>query len=105
MGWEGSRRQIPAPRYTNRIRRVSGGKAAKDVEARSIVNRACVNAAGVGGKWLFLSGEICPSSVVVNDRGGALVGDGGVWMGQKSAEVVVPAGISVIGWEGPNVGN
>jgi len=53
-----------------------------------------VNAAGVGGKWSFLSGEVCPGvgcAVVVAAPTVRTARCG--LTGQKSAEVVVPAGI------------
>ena len=53
-----------------------------------------VDAAGVGGNSSFLSGEVCPGAGcgVVVAALAARIGRCGL-TGQKSAEVVVPAGI------------
>ena len=60
-GWEGSPRRNPAPRNTNRV----GGWAVwvsllKKAKPVTINRGRHVDAAGVGGNWSFLSGEICP---------------------------------------------
>jgi len=50
VGWEGSFRQILAPRNTNRIRHAGRGKAATDVEARSTIERSVCKCGGGQGK-------------------------------------------------------
>lgn len=45
--------------YESRRRRVGWGEPAMEGEARHYQDGQCVDAAGVEGKWLFLSGEAC----------------------------------------------
>jgi hypothetical protein len=70
------------------------GEPAQEGKARHHQQGRHVEAAGVGGKWSFLSGEVCLGV------GGAVVAAAPTapavrreLTGQKSAEVVVPAGI------------
>jgi hypothetical protein len=70
------------------------GEPAQEGKARHHQQGRHVDAAGVGGNWSFLSGEICLGvgcAVVVAAPTARTVRCG--LTGQKSAEVVVPAGI------------
>ena len=76
------------------MRRGDLGEPAQEGEARHHQQGRHVDAAGVGGNWSFLSGEVCPGvgCAVVAAAPTARAVRGGL-TGQKSAEVVVPAGI------------
>ena len=59
-GWEGSPRQTPGPRNTNRIRRAPLGKVATVTKPDSHPERWNVHAAGMGGRSHVLPREGCP---------------------------------------------
>ena len=69
------------------------GEPALEGEARHHRQGRHAGAAGAGGNWSFLSGEICPGAgcAVVVAAPAARTARWGL-TGQKSAEVVVPAG-------------
>ena len=76
-----------------RMRRGDLGEPAQEGKARHHRQDRHVNAAGGGGKWAFLSGEVCLGvgcAVVAAAPTACIVRCG--LTGQKSAEVVVPAG-------------
>ena len=89
---EGSPRRNPAPRNAiPRRRREVLGEPASCGKARYHREGPHVNAAGVGGKQLFLSGEACPG---VGSNGAPTSSAERRWStGQESAEVVVPVGM------------
>ena len=72
-GWEGSPRQNPDPRNTNRMKAFTAGRGCLQTRTRQSSGAVGVDAAGIGGKSHVLPREICPAPR-------------GRW--QKSAEVV-----------------
>jgi hypothetical protein len=80
------------------MRRGGLGEPAQEGEARHHRQGCHVNAAGAGGNRPFLSGEVCPGVGCAGFVAAptARAGRRGV-TGQKSAEVVVPAGIARAG--------
>ena len=82
-----------------RRRRGDLGEPAQEGKARHHQQGRQVDAAGAGGKWSFLSGEVCLGAgcaVVVAAPAVRIVRCG--LTGQKPSEVVVPAGDQV--WAG-----
>src|SRR5699024_8651230 len=87
-GW-----QILAPRYTNRIRHAGWGKPANGGYARSIKTTCVYMRRGLRESTCPYPGRSVP---VHHQFGGAIVAGRSGLMGQKSAEVVVPARISAV---------
>jgi hypothetical protein len=88
-----------------RIRRGDLGELAQEGEARHHRQGRHVDAAGAGGKWSFLSGEVCLGAgcaVVVAAPTARVVRCGQT--GQKSAEVVVLAGDRIVAGKGRTSG-
>jgi hypothetical protein len=87
--------------HESRRRRGDLGEPAQEGKARHHQQGRCVDAAGVEGHWSFLSGEVClgVGCAVVSPRRRPRIARWGL-TGQKSAEVVVPAGIAVVAGKG-----